>query len=44
MSKKGIETYYLKSQTEWRNWLEINHQLKQSVWLVFYKKVTKNFY
>lgn len=41
MSKKEIETYYPKSQTDWRNWLEKNHQLKQSVWVVFYKKSTK---
>ena len=41
MSKKEIETYYPKSQADWRNWLEKNHQLKQSVWLVFYKKSTK---
>ncbi|MEL0653321.1 YdeI/OmpD-associated family protein [Algibacter sp. TI.3.09] len=41
MPKKEIETYYPKSQTDWRNWLDENHQLKQSVWLVFYKKSTK---
>ncbi len=41
MSKEEIETYYPKSQTDWRNWLIKNHQLKQSVWLVFYKKSTK---
>lgn len=41
MPKKEIETYYPKSQTDWRNWLDKNHQLKQSVWLVFYKKSTK---
>ena len=41
MNKEEIETYYLKSQTDWRNWLEVHHQLKQSVWLVFYKKSTK---
>lgn len=41
MSKKEIETYYPKSQTDWRNWLEKNHQLKQSIWVVFYKKSTK---
>lgn len=40
-SKEEIETYYPKSQTEWRNWLDENHQLKQSVWLIFYKKSTK---
>jgi uncharacterized protein YdeI (YjbR/CyaY-like superfamily) len=41
MPKEEIETYYPKSQTDWRNWLVKNHQLKQSVWLVFYKKSTK---
>ncbi len=41
MNKEEIETYYPKSQIDWRNWLEVNHQLKQSVWLVFYKKSTK---
>ncbi|WP_405411403.1 YdeI family protein [Maribacter sp. Asnod1-A12] len=41
MNKEEIETYYPKSQADWRNWLEVNHQLKQSVWVVFYKKSTK---
>jgi uncharacterized protein YdeI (YjbR/CyaY-like superfamily) len=41
MNKEEIVTYYPKSQTDWRNWLDENHQLKQSVWLVFYKKSTK---
>ena len=41
MTEKEVETYYPKSQTDWRNWLETNHQLKQSIWLVFYKKSTK---
>jgi len=40
MSKKEIETYYPKSRTDWRNWLEKNHQLKQAVWLIFYKAST----
>lgn len=40
MPKKEIETYYPKSQADWRNWLEKNHQSKQSVWLVFYKSST----
>tara|TARA_R110002124_G_scaffold24032_2_gene88440 strand:+ start:1416 stop:1997 length:582 start_codon:yes stop_codon:yes gene_type:complete len=38
MLKKEIETYYPKSRTDWRQWLEKNHQSKQSVWLVFYTK------
>ena len=38
MSNKEIETYCPKSRTEWRQWLEKNHQSKQSVWLIYYKK------
>lgn len=38
MLKKEIEIYYPKSRTDWRQWLEKNHQSKQSVWLVYYTK------
>ncbi|OCA77306.1 hypothetical protein BBI01_02260 [Chryseobacterium artocarpi] len=38
MHHKEIETYSPQSQTDWRQWLEKNHQSKQSVWLVFYTK------
>jgi uncharacterized protein YdeI (YjbR/CyaY-like superfamily) len=38
MSNKEIETYCPKSQIEWRQWLEKNHQSKQSVWLIYYTK------
>jgi len=38
MHNKEIETYSPQSQTDWRHWLEKNHQSKQSVWLVFYTK------
>jgi uncharacterized protein YdeI (YjbR/CyaY-like superfamily) len=41
MPKKEIETYCPSSPTEWRKWLEQNHQSKQSVWLVCYKASTK---
>jgi uncharacterized protein YdeI (YjbR/CyaY-like superfamily) len=41
MPKKEIETYCPKSQTEWRKWLEKNHQSKQSVWLVYFRVSTK---
>jgi uncharacterized protein YdeI (YjbR/CyaY-like superfamily) len=41
MPKMDIEIYYPKSRTDWRNWLQKSHQLRQSVWLVFYKKSTK---
>lgn len=32
------EIFYPASQSDWRKWLEKNHQSKQSVWLVFYAK------
>ncbi|TAD86927.1 MAG: hypothetical protein EAY75_06870 [Bacteroidetes bacterium] len=35
---KEIETYYPKSRQEWRGWLQDNHDKKQSVWLIYYKK------
>ena len=38
MHNKEIETYCLQSQIDWRQWLEKNHQSRQSVWLVFYIK------
>lgn len=41
MHKKEIETYCPKSQADWREWLEKNHQAKRSVWLVYYKASTK---
>jgi uncharacterized protein YdeI (YjbR/CyaY-like superfamily) len=41
MPKKEIETYCPKSRTDWRKWLEKNHQSKQSVWLVSFKSSTK---
>lgn len=34
----NIEVFYPTSQTQWREWLENNHVLKQSVWLVFHTK------
>tara|TARA_R110002049_G_scaffold93484_6_gene231083 strand:+ start:1397 stop:1984 length:588 start_codon:yes stop_codon:yes gene_type:complete len=42
MTKKEIETYCPENQEEWRRWLIKNHQLKQSVWLIFYKKTSTN--
>lgn len=38
MLNKEIETYCPKSRADWRQWLEENHQSKQSVWLVCYTK------
>ncbi|MCU0322205.1 MAG: YdeI/OmpD-associated family protein [Chitinophagaceae bacterium] len=33
-----IETFCPKSRQEWRNWLQLNHATKQSIWLIYYKK------
>lgn len=40
MPKKDIETYCPTSRSEWRNWLKKNHEIKQSVWLIYYKAST----
>lgn len=39
--KNGIKTFYAKSQKEWRQWLEKNHESEKSVWLIIYKKESK---
>ena len=33
-----LETYYPKSKHNWRKWLEKNHIIKDSIWVIFYKK------
>jgi len=33
-----IESFYPKSRQEWREWLQVNHATKQSIWLIYYKK------
>ncbi|MFN0255062.1 YdeI/OmpD-associated family protein [Pedobacter ureilyticus] len=38
MPNTDQETFYPKSKQEWRQWLVENHQSKQSVWLLQYKK------
>ena len=35
---KSPETFYPKTNKEWRQWLQKNHSSKQSVWLIQYKK------
>lgn len=32
------ETFCPASRKEWRTWLEENHETKQAVWLIYYKK------
>jgi uncharacterized protein YdeI (YjbR/CyaY-like superfamily) len=36
--KDGVKTFYAKSQKHWRDWLEKNHTMEKSVWLIIYKK------
>ncbi len=36
--KKDVESFYPKNRQAWRKWLQINHDKKQSVWLIYYKK------
>ncbi len=38
---KGTATFYAKSQTAWRNWLQINHESSTAVWLIIYRKQSK---
>ncbi|RUT68725.1 hypothetical protein D0817_19105 [Flavobacterium cupreum] len=35
---EDIETFYPTSKQDWREWLIENHTVKQSIWLVCYKK------
>ena len=37
----SIEIFYPKSRQQWREWLEANHKIKQSVWLIYCKKNSK---
>lgn len=34
----NVQTFHANSRKEWREWLEKNHQLEKSVWLIIYKK------
>jgi len=38
---KNINTFYARSEREWRKWLQKNHDAEKSVWLIIYKKETK---
>lgn len=40
MSINEIETYCPTSRLDWREWLMANHEEKQAVWLICYKKHT----
>jgi len=36
--EKEVETFYPTNKKEWRQWLQQNHNTKQSIWVVMYKK------
>jgi uncharacterized protein YdeI (YjbR/CyaY-like superfamily) len=36
--EKKIGIFYPKNRQEWRSWLIDNHDKKQSVWLIYYKR------
>ena len=38
-----IEDYCPSDKQDWRKWLEVNHDKKEAVWLVFYKKSSPNY-
>lgn len=41
MTKKEINKFTPANQQEWREWLEVNHQKEDAIWLIFYKKSSK---
>lgn len=38
MEKVEIEKVYPATRQEWRQWLSENHEVKQAVWLIYFKK------
>jgi uncharacterized protein YdeI (YjbR/CyaY-like superfamily) len=38
MQIEGVNTCYAANRSQWRKWLEENHQTAQHVWLIMYKK------
>lgn len=40
-TKNGIKTFYPKTRTQWRAWLEKNHEKEKSVFLILHNKKSK---
>lgn len=40
---KDVEEYCPDDQMDWRKWLALNHQKKEAVWLIFYRKKSPNY-
>ncbi len=34
------KTLYVKTRSEWRNWLKKNYKTEKEIWLVFYNKAS----
>lgn len=39
---KEVEDYCPYDKKDWRKWLQLNHNRKDAVWLIFYKKKSPN--
>ena len=37
-TRNGVEAIKAANASQWRKWLEQNHALKKSVWLIIYRK------
>jgi uncharacterized protein YdeI (YjbR/CyaY-like superfamily) len=33
-----MKTFYPENRQQWREWLDKNHDIESSVWLIYYKK------
>lgn len=40
---KDAEDYCPQDKNDWRKWLELNHEKKEAVWLIFYKKKSPQY-
>jgi len=40
---KDIEEYTPLDKQDWRKWLKLNHNKKEAVWLIFYKKKSPKY-
>ncbi|MBO6524720.1 MAG: YdeI/OmpD-associated family protein [Balneolaceae bacterium] len=40
---KDTENFCPLDKKDWRKWLELNHNKKKGVWLIFYKKKSPNY-
>ena len=40
---KNFKEYCPSDKQDWRNWLELNHNKEEAVWLIFYRKKSPNY-